>query len=71
MNFKKFSFCKHFRYCDPQYDFPSQGEVITFTVQLVLDALANNPKTLIVCGTYTIGKERIFTGEKFIRSSEQ
>ncbi|KAL4231248.1 DNA cross-link repair 1A protein [Mactra antiquata] len=47
-------------YCDSQYDFPGQADVIKFTVKLALDTLSNNPKTLIVCGSYTIGKERIF-----------
>lgn len=49
-------------YCDPQYDFPAQEEVISLAVRLVTEALASNPNTLIACGAYTIGKERIFTG---------
>ncbi|KAK3094950.1 hypothetical protein FSP39_008281 [Pinctada imbricata] len=47
-------------YCNPTYDFPPQKEVIDFAVDLVKKELARNPKTLIVCGSYTIGKERIF-----------
>lgn len=52
-----------FRYCDPSRTFPSQSEVISFAVSLVQKYVMENPKTLIVCGTYTIGKEKIFTGE--------
>lgn len=51
-----------FRYCNPTYAFPPQSEVIDFTVNLVQRELQRNPRTLIVCGSYTIGKERIFIG---------
>uniref|UniRef100_A0A2C9JPP3 DNA cross-link repair 1A protein n=1 Tax=Biomphalaria glabrata TaxID=6526 RepID=A0A2C9JPP3_BIOGL len=47
-------------YCNPCYAFPAQREVIDFVVSLVLNFVAETPKTLIVCGAYTIGKERIF-----------
>ncbi|XP_071170820.1 DNA cross-link repair 1A protein-like isoform X1 [Mytilus edulis] len=48
-------------YCDPKYAFPPQKLVIEFGVSLVEKILAEKPKTLVVCGSYTIGKERIFT----------
>lgn len=54
-----FIFC---RYCDPKYAFPPQKLVIEFGVSLVEKIVAEKPKTLVVCGSYTIGKERIFTG---------
>lgn len=54
------------RYCDAQYRFPSQTEVIQSTVELVLEALKTNPRTLIAVGTYLIGKERIFHGTNLI-----
>ncbi|GFO50345.1 DNA cross-link repair 1a protein [Plakobranchus ocellatus] len=47
-------------YCNPSYAFPNQSEVISFVVDLVLKYVADHPSTLIVCGAYTIGKERIF-----------
>ncbi|XP_060073013.1 DNA cross-link repair 1A protein-like [Ylistrum balloti] len=48
-------------YCDPTYTFPPQQEVIDFAVSVVKEKLKENAKTLVVCGSYTIGKERIFT----------
>ncbi|XP_059159126.1 uncharacterized protein LOC131943136 [Physella acuta] len=47
-------------YCDPSYAFPPQHEVVNFAVTLVLKHVKDNPNTLIVCGSYTIGKEKIF-----------
>ncbi|CAL1538841.1 unnamed protein product, partial [Lymnaea stagnalis] len=48
-------------YCNPSYAFPAQSEVINFVVSLVLKHISDHPSTLIVCGAYTIGKEKIFT----------
>ena len=53
------SFCS---YCSSRYDFPSQDSVIEFVVDVALKRLVKQPDTLIVCGTYTIGKEKIFLG---------
>ena len=47
-------------YLDPRYSFPPQRDVIDFTANLAVDFLQRRPKTLVICGTYTIGKERIF-----------
>ncbi|XP_064630523.1 serine-rich adhesin for platelets-like isoform X2 [Lineus longissimus] len=47
-------------YCDPAYTFPPQEETIAITVNIVLEAIEDDPNTLFVCGTYTIGKEKIF-----------
>ncbi|KAL5206864.1 hypothetical protein ABZP36_035073 [Zizania latifolia] len=46
-------------YCNPRYDFPSQETVIQFVIEAI-QAEAFNPKTLILIGSYTIGKERLF-----------
>ena len=48
-------------YCKPEYDFPNQGSVISSTVQIVKRHLKSHSKTLICVGSYTVGKERIFT----------
>lgn len=47
-------------YCDPFYNFPSQSDVLHYVKSLVLDKLSNNLSLLIVCGSYTIGKEKVF-----------
>ncbi|KAL3500347.1 hypothetical protein ACH5RR_039440 [Cinchona calisaya] len=46
-------------YCDPQYDFPKQEDVIQFVIEAI-QAEAFNPSTLFLIGSYTIGKERLF-----------
>lgn len=46
-------------YCDPQYNFPAQQEVLEFAIDAV-KAEAFNPKTLFWFGSYTIGKERLY-----------
>ena len=48
-------------YCKEEYDFPSQADVVEATCDLVKRHLERHPKTLICVGSYTIGKERIFT----------
>lgn len=47
-------------YCKPEYDFPTQSEVISTTEELVSQHLNRFPNTLIMVGSYTIGKERVF-----------
>ena len=47
-------------YCKPDYDFPSQSDVIHRTVELVREFLQRKPKTVVLVGAYAIGKERIF-----------
>lgn len=49
-------------YCDPRYDFPSQEEVIEKAIEITKVTLQRCPKTLVVCGTYLIGKEKVFLG---------
>lgn len=51
-----------FRYCDCHYCFPAQNDVIESAVELALDSLKENPRTLIAVGTYLVGKERVFHG---------
>ena len=51
-------------YCKPEYDFPSQSSVISYSIDLTKKHLQKYPNTLIAVGSYTIGKERIFIGKK-------
>lgn len=50
------------RYLDSFYTFQPQSKIIASGVDLALNEMSNNPNTLILCGSYTIGKERIFIG---------
>lgn len=40
--------------------FPLQKEVIQFVIRQTSNALAKNAKTLVVVGSYSIGKERVY-----------
>ncbi|KAM5272203.1 DNA cross-link repair 1A protein [Ctenodactylus gundi] len=47
-------------YCSPEYTFPTQQEVIQFAINTAFEAVTLNPCALVVCGTYCIGKEKVF-----------
>ncbi|CAM6088906.1 unnamed protein product [Calypogeia fissa] len=47
-------------YCNERYRFPLQNEVIQFVIRQTSNALAKNAKTLVVVGSYSIGKERVY-----------
>ena len=46
-------------YLDPKYSFPPQSEAVQFAVDT---ARTTEEDTLIVVGSYTIGKEKVFVG---------
>ncbi|KAM4636887.1 DNA cross-link repair 1A protein [Discoglossus pictus] len=47
-------------YCSPEYTFPPQQEAIQFAVNTAFEMVTLYPRTLVVCGTYSVGKERVF-----------
>ncbi|KAK3559452.1 hypothetical protein QTP86_013634, partial [Hemibagrus guttatus] len=47
-------------YCSPEYTFPTQQEVITFAANTAFELVTLNPRTLVVCGSYSVGKEKVF-----------
>ncbi|XP_077250172.1 DNA repair metallo-beta-lactamase family protein isoform X2 [Tasmannia lanceolata] len=47
-------------YCNPKYRFPSKEDVVGFVVRIARNSLAKQPKTLIVVGAYSIGKEHVY-----------
>lgn len=50
-------------YCSPEYTFPRQQEVINFAASTAFELVTLNPRTLVVCGSYSVGKEKVFLGE--------
>lgn len=47
-------------YCHPKYCFPLQDDVIQFVIAKALNQMKRNRRTLVVVGSYSIGKERVF-----------
>ncbi|XP_030610962.1 DNA cross-link repair 1A protein [Archocentrus centrarchus] len=47
-------------YCSPEYTFPRQQEVINFAASTAFELVTLNPRTLVVCGSYSVGKEKVF-----------
>ncbi|KAL4613008.1 DNA cross-link repair 1A protein-like [Arapaima gigas] len=47
-------------YCSPEYTFPSQQQVITFVANMAFEYVTLHPRTLVVCGAYSVGKEKVF-----------
>lgn len=46
-------------YCNPKYAFPPQSTVISHVIDLFASAV-HDAQTLVLIGTYTIGKEKFF-----------
>ncbi|XP_067344910.1 DNA cross-link repair 1A protein isoform X2 [Channa argus] len=49
-------------YCSPEYTFPRQQEVINFAASTAFELVTLSPRTLVVCGSYSVGKEKVFLG---------
>ncbi|KAK4757144.1 hypothetical protein SAY87_007271 [Trapa incisa] len=47
-------------YCNPRYKFPSRDEVLNYVVRITKNQLKKQPRTLIVVGAYSIGKEWVY-----------
>nr|CAD7610837.1 unnamed protein product [Timema genevievae] len=47
-------------YCDPKHSFPSQSDTIARVIEVTESNLRVEPRTLVLCGSYTIGKEKVF-----------
>ncbi|XP_051925343.1 DNA cross-link repair 1A protein isoform X2 [Hippocampus zosterae] len=47
-------------YCGPAYTFPRQQEVINFAASTSFESVTLHPRTLVVCGSYSVGKEKVF-----------
>ncbi len=51
------------RFCSPKHVFPEQEFVIAAAGTISSQVLQFKPDTLILCGMYTIGKERFVLGK--------
>ena len=49
-------------YMNPVYTFPPQDDVIKHAVTLCQNAIKTDPNTLILVGSYLVGKERLYMG---------
>uniref|UniRef100_A0A8C6TNK7 DNA cross-link repair 1A protein n=1 Tax=Neogobius melanostomus TaxID=47308 RepID=A0A8C6TNK7_9GOBI len=47
-------------YCSPEYTFPQQQEVINYAANTAFELVTLKPRTLVVCGSYSVGRRRSF-----------
>ncbi|KAM4704344.1 DNA cross-link repair 1A protein [Rhinophrynus dorsalis] len=47
-------------YLSPEYTFPPQQEAVCFAATTAFEMVTLHPRTLVVCGTYSVGKEKVF-----------
>ncbi|XP_061822690.2 DNA cross-link repair 1A protein [Nerophis lumbriciformis] len=47
-------------YCSPEYTFPRQQDVISFATSRAFELVTLHPRTLVACGSYSVGKEKVF-----------
>lgn len=54
------------RYLDSYYTFLPQSKIVALGAQVAKNEVRAKPKCLLICGTYTIGKERVFIGNSLV-----
>ncbi|XP_054624994.1 DNA cross-link repair 1A protein [Dunckerocampus dactyliophorus] len=47
-------------YCSPEYTFPKQQDAVSFAASTAFELVTLHPRTLVVCGSYSVGKEKVF-----------
>lgn len=47
-------------YCNPKYKFPFKEDVLNYVVKITKNHLKKYPRTLVVVGAYSIGKECVY-----------
>ncbi|KAK2968835.1 hypothetical protein RJ640_028228 [Escallonia rubra] len=47
-------------YCNPKYRFPSKEDILNFVVKITKIYLKKEAKTLVIVGSYSIGKECVY-----------
>ncbi|CAI8613526.1 unnamed protein product [Vicia faba] len=47
-------------YCNPKYKFPFKEDVLNYVVKITKNRLKMHPRTLVVVGAYSIGKECVY-----------
>ena len=58
-------------YCNDKYDFPTQSKILDTTMDICIrENIVEDPRCLVVVGSYTIGKESVFAAIARLISSQ-